>query len=162
MLHNRCARVPFNSATHARMPVQIVQGHYLCLMLLHPWRTPACVLLLCSASQSPFVLPGGHSKWRKRPLEQAGGDWPHSKVLEVCPDAAEQLKQQQEVYQSSSSAQSMMQFRAQLPSFHMRNAFLSALDAHQVASSTCWLRFLQFVGAPLRHAVHKCTQLIET
>lgn len=59
----------------------------------------------------------------------AGGP---SKKTEACPEAAKQLKQQQEVYQSSSSAQSMMQFRAKLPSFHMRDDFLSALAAHQV------------------------------
>lgn len=83
------------------------------------------------------TLPGGRNKWRKR--EQAGGDRPRSRPMEVCPDAAEQLKQEQEVYQNSSGAQHMMQFRAKLPSYHMRNAFLSALAAHQVTSSASLL-----------------------
>ena len=69
---------------------------------------------------------GGGKELRKRPLAM------RQKPVEVCPEAAKQLKQQQEVYQSSSSAQNMMQFRAKLPSFHMRGDFLSALAAHQV------------------------------
>ena len=56
-------------------------------------------------------LVGGKKKWRKRPLDQTGGERPRS-MPEVCPDAAEQLRQQQESYQNSSAAQSMMAFRA--------------------------------------------------
>ena len=65
---------------------------------------------------------------------------------EVCPDAAEQLRQQQESYQNSSAAQSMMAFRAKLPSFHMRDEFLSALASHQArpprSSSLSWFSAL--------------------
>lgn len=69
----------------------------------------------------------------------------------MCPDAAEQLRQQQEVYQNSSGAQNMMQFRAKLPSFHMRDAFLSALASHQarpVSSSSLLHMLSQHVPTP--------------